>query len=229
MSTVTFEPISHTYQDENGNFLTSVSKVIETFKNKFDSDYWSKKKAKKRGVDQSVILTEWKAKSDNSIVKGNGIHEAMEQYFINGTESELIISYLPIVKVWKEQNYEFMPEKLLYSTKYMVAGTADMIIKTGGNSYSIIDWKTNAKIKMNNGFQKMLGCCHQLDDCNFNQYSLQQNLYGILLQEMYPEATIQKMSIIHLNDKLNIIPIDINPKLAIKVLENYVQISRTKK
>lgn len=218
---IIFEPISHTYQDENGNFLTSVSKVIETFKNKFDSDKWSKIKAKQRGVDQSVILAEWKEKADKSIVKGNGIHEAMEQYFLDGTESELISNYLPIIKHWKERSYEFMPEKLLYSTKYMVAGTADMIVKTGDNTYSILDWKTNAEIKLNNSYQRMLGVCNKQDDCNFSHYSLQQNLYGVLLQEMYPDAIVEKMSIIHLNEKVNIIPIEVNPELAIKVLESY--------
>ena len=55
--------------------LTSVTTFIGAFKEKFDEEYWSKRKAKERGITQKEILAEWKNKALTSTEKGTAFHE----------------------------------------------------------------------------------------------------------------------------------------------------------
>jgi len=213
---IVFEPLTHTYKDETG-FYTPVSSVISHYKAKFDSDKWSLIKARERGISQEEILEEWALNSKKSTDKGTTMHKAVEDFFRHRLESEYVAEYLPIFLKWRTSGMVFIPEQLLFSKKYRVAGTPDMVIfdpKT--DTYSILDWKTNKEIKMSNRYQKMTGVCSHLDDCNYNHYFLQLNLYASLL-----DKPINKLSIIHLADKLTIIPVKIDLEFALKVLEDF--------
>ena len=74
----------------------SVSQLIETFFPKFDSEYWSRMKAKERldflgkkyGKEQldelqKKILDEWEMKRDEAAKKGTLLHEVIEKYYNN--------------------------------------------------------------------------------------------------------------------------------------------------
>ena len=67
----------------DGEEMNSVTRVIGMFKQKFDSDYWSEKKAKERGISKDEILAEWKYKADYSCEKGTLFHEYAENYLNN--------------------------------------------------------------------------------------------------------------------------------------------------
>jgi ATP-dependent exoDNAse (exonuclease V) beta subunit len=217
---ITFHEHNHTYTNEQGIFYTPVSTVIKHFKAVFDEDCWSKRKALERGITQEEILAEWSAKRIASTTKGTAIHNALEKYFLDGTESELIKNYLPTLSLWKKADVVFEPEKLIWNEEYKVAGTADMVIKKGKNSFSIFDYKTNQKIDLTNKFQKMAGCCSHLDDCNLNHYSLQLNIYAYLLSKMLG-IKIDKLTIIHLTETVNLIPVKVDLEWAEAVLEEY--------
>jgi hypothetical protein len=58
-----FDEPSHVYR-YNGVKFDSVTTYLKNFKTPFDKEYWSKRKASDHGVDQSVILNEWKNKGD---------------------------------------------------------------------------------------------------------------------------------------------------------------------
>lgn len=49
----------------------------------------------------------------------------------------------------------------------------------------VVDWKTNEKIEESNKFNKMLGPCYMLDDCNLNHYSMQVGIYRMALAQTY--------------------------------------------
>ena len=214
---IDFEPLTHTYTDIEGNNYISVSKVVSKYKAKFDSDKWSKVKALQRGITQEEILEEWRLKALASTDKGTEIHKAVEEYFVNDKESDIIKSYLPTFRLWKKTAVFFHPEKILYSKEYKVAGTCDMVVYSEKeDEYSILDWKTNKEIKKSNKYQKMTGICSHLDDCNYNHYMLQLNLYARLL-----DKPIKKLNIIHLTDKLTIIPVKIDLEFADRILQDF--------
>ena len=47
----------------DGEEMISATTFIGKFKEKFEEDYWSKRKAKERGITQKEILAEWKHKA----------------------------------------------------------------------------------------------------------------------------------------------------------------------
>ena len=72
----------HTYYI-GGTRMVSATQIIGKFKQEFDSEFWSKKKAKERKITQEEILKEWKDKSDYACEKGTLFHEYAENYLNN--------------------------------------------------------------------------------------------------------------------------------------------------
>jgi ATP-dependent exoDNAse (exonuclease V) beta subunit len=218
---ITFNSENHSYTDKDGNNYFSVSSVINNYKNKFDSDFWAEKKALERGITKEEVLQEWSDKALEATTKGTNIHQLLEDYFLLDKEHQEILKYIPVISKWKATGNSFLPEQLLYSTKYKVAGTADMLVVTKEKT-SILDWKTNKEIKLSNKYQKMLGICSHLDDCSFNHYVLQLNLYAFLLKEMY-ETICYKATIVHLTNKLNLLPVKLDLDFAEQLLIDFNQ------
>lgn len=73
-----FDEPSHKYSDDDKTNYTSCTTFIHKFEKPFDKDYWSKFKAKERGVSQQVILDEWAGINKQSLDRGNKIHNAFE-------------------------------------------------------------------------------------------------------------------------------------------------------
>ena len=67
----------------NGKKMSSVTQLIGRFKQSFDTDYWSEKKAKERGILKEDILKEWKYKADFATQKGSAFHAYAENYLFN--------------------------------------------------------------------------------------------------------------------------------------------------
>ena len=77
-------------------------------------------------------------------------------------------------------------ELSVFHTGLCCAGQLDLLAKyAGSDSYVILDWKRSKEIKHSNCFQKMLPPLTHLDQCNFNTYSLQLNLYKYILESEY--------------------------------------------
>ena len=75
-----FDPIKHKYTYQGETFI-SVTQYISKFHKPFDTEYWSKKKAVDGGVDQEVILAEWKQKNDRANFIGTSTHNWIENYY----------------------------------------------------------------------------------------------------------------------------------------------------
>lgn len=218
---------SHTYHNSERPDIkyTSVSQLIGKYKNFFDAKAIAKFSAQKQttlrgySVTAQMLLKEWNDKKNLACDKGTHIHLQLENYFVENTIHLDIEKYIPELSKWKQEDVIFHPEMIIHSDEYKLAGCADMIIQRG-DTYSIIDWKTNEKISKEgyNG-QKMLGILSHLDDCNFIHYSLQMNMYAYLLKK-----PISKMTIIHLLDDgtINCIPcLDLKIEV-IDILKNII-------
>lgn len=75
-----FDPIKHKYHYQGQHFI-SVTQFISRFHKEFDTEYWSKKKAEDRGVDQTEVLNEWKKLNDRANEIGTATHNWIENYF----------------------------------------------------------------------------------------------------------------------------------------------------
>lgn len=69
-------------------------------------------------------------------------------------------------------------------TTYVINGRFDAIF-TKLNKLILIDWKNSEDIKTSNSYQKLLGPCDKMDDCDMNLFTIQLYLYKYMLKNIY--------------------------------------------
>ncbi len=160
---------------------------------------------------KQIILKQWDDKRDNAANYGTEIHFIAED-IQNGKEIDL--KYHNLERLFKAEYghyHKLLPEYLVHSMEYGVGGLIDNPMVRQRSSKSIIDiddFKTNiakgivfdstklqanGKLKHYNRF--MLGPLSHLEDCNYNHYAMQQSIYGFLLEKMFPEHKIGKITL----------------------------------
>ena len=193
----------------NGKKMSSVTQLIGKFKQSFDTDYWSEKKAKERGILKEDILKEWKYKADFATQKGSAFHAFAENYLFNKVfpfPEEEMTSVLGsvenmlecrealnhIIKLFKKF-YEDSFEKLVPVRAELVVGDEElglcgMVDQLFWNEKSgmleIWDWKTNKEIKERNKWQQFKDPISHLDVCELNTYSLQLSTYKYIIENV---------------------------------------------
>lgn len=119
-----FDEKTHTYTDENGNLIPSVSEIIRNWLgNKFV------------GIDAEVLK---KAQE-----KGNKVHSEIEKYLLQNVEPKKpTYEFETFKQIFKREFVATQSEQVLYgATEYgAYAGTFDLLDTINGN---IIDIKTN--------------------------------------------------------------------------------------
>jgi ATP-dependent exoDNAse (exonuclease V) beta subunit len=88
----------------------------------------------------------------------------------------------------KDPNVEFYAEKRIYSDKYSLAGSIDLLVYSPlNNAWAIIDWKTNdgLTVKSFNGKVGIRKATRLTPSSKLAQYFLQLNIYRIILEEEY--------------------------------------------
>lgn len=184
---INFDPVKHEYTNALTNEkYTSVSKVLEKFKSEFDKQTISRFVAEKRGVSQQEILDEWAKTNKDSQIYGTATHAALENYAKTGIIEEqhktLISEFQKMGDYTKKSGA--LQEQILHSHQYKVAGTADIIYPTG-KYFDVFDIKTNKAFNFYSKYGKQLKYpVEHLNDCEYNNYSLQLSLYAYLYQIM---------------------------------------------
>lgn len=212
---VVFDNGSHTYFKKDKK-LTSVTTFIDKFKNKFDSDYHSKRIALKENKTQEEVLSEWKEKAFRSTEIGTAIHKIFEDY-TNGNYSiineNLSFDYLPlkedyIIEFESKKNGAisfindlFLKNRLtpVYSELIVyndyLAGQIDSICKDNKGNFYIIDFKTNKSIDTFSYHKKMKEPFYNVNDSNYYHYCLQLSIYKRLC-----DFDIKAMFLIHITE-----------------------------
>jgi len=230
---VHFDEASHTYTFK-GKVLTSVTQFLSRYKQKFDEEKWSKYVSRRDKIPVALVKEQWDTKRDNACDLGTNVHMYAE-YVINTLMDKPFDKPKAInnkaVRMMKQldklfyQQAEVKPlqsELLVFNEQYRIAGTIDFIYKdTKGNIY-LADWKTNDKIKQENKYQKMKAPFSELDDCNYNHYALQLNLYKILYEQQTGNK-VRGLFVIHIKqDAYDVYPIRLHQDI-IQQLKNEVE------
>tara|TARA_Y100000034_G_scaffold136409_1_gene212713 strand:+ start:19373 stop:20113 length:741 start_codon:yes stop_codon:yes gene_type:complete len=208
-----FDEENHKYYVGNEEYI-SVTTLIHSYFNKFDMQEVSKRYAEKNGLDQDEVIEMWKKNGERASEFGNKIHFWGEE-LLKGKEVRIpeedpiddydrkAPKYLKIMKKYIEQRfkekYELIDvEKRVFSEEYKVAGTIDILAKDKKTGEIVImDWKTNKSLKFENRFQRGKGPLYKMDDCNYNHYRLQLNIYKEILKNYYQGENFQ-MKIVHI-------------------------------
>lgn len=201
---VKFIDSSHTYWDENGKELISVSKFYKKFEPFVDWDTIAEKYAKKLNKKDGTSLSGedvrkmWKEKAEKSTMVGTLLHSIKEQELIDSQDimfydtkcslqtcdfSDGVKFSIPINDLRDNTVY---PELMIYDFENGICGQSDLVVITNG-MINIRDFKTDKEISFK-GFstewtsaRKLKEPISHLDDCNGNQYSLKMSMYMYML------------------------------------------------
>jgi len=161
-------------------------------------------------MTEQEILKKW---SDESILAknmGTILHKQIEDYYNNAStlaetkEDDKEETKVDDKATSKELNMflQYDKEEILnryspYRTEWSIwmdrdkndrclAGQVDMIYQNNETKkYMLVDWKRSKEIKYQNNYEKGLGVCSHLDNCNYVKYSLQLNCYKHILEKYY--------------------------------------------
>ncbi|MBO3272982.1 hypothetical protein [Hymenobacter defluvii] len=187
-----FDPEAHQYFI-NGQPATAVSTLVDRFFPEFDKHYWAPRTASKRGMTTEEILLEWEAKGKTSAALGTQLHEHIEEFYNNGATHFKTTEFRQFLDFHADHGHltPHRTEWRVFNEELMIAGTVDFVAQHADGSVSIYDWKRSEKVIypdssiQRNVYQTNEGPLNDLDDCRFNRYSIQQNLYKWLLESEY--------------------------------------------
>jgi ATP-dependent exoDNAse (exonuclease V) beta subunit len=208
-----FNENSHTYTYGNEK-LTSVTTFIKNFSEPFDTEYWSKRKAKDRLAEKrkisrehisdndpelettiKEILSEWDYKRDIACDMGTDVHKYIEEKFTIGstitrdnfTDLETLRRIDKFESLYESKLHNLIPvaqELRIFSRKLKLAGTIDALFIRNGK-LMILDWKTNKKMSTDSDkcWNKLRPPFQDEWENELNKYSIQLNLYKLILSE----------------------------------------------
>ena len=205
-SRVFFDSMNHEYFVDGKKIKYSVTGLIESFFPKFDSDYWSSKKAIERIqieggklTNENIsnvkkdILMEWEGNRKDAADKGTLLHEKIENFYNNIEDSidapEFIYFKNFIKKYPKLKPYK--TEWRIFDSNLSLAGSIDMVYEKDNGDLFLFDWKRSTKIvngaghliesDYDYGFDEL----SHIADNSYNRYSLQLNLYKYVIENNY--------------------------------------------
>lgn len=201
--------------------LLSVTTFVHAFFEHFDADTvlakmrrsagWANSKYFGRTNDE--IKAEWDRVRDEAADAGTKLHLAIEQYYnaqiarnaqIDGA-NEIEYKQDPDVIKTVEYGYfeqfvrdhphlkPFKTEWRIFDEDLKIAGSVDMVFYDPDDQTKIYiyDWKRSKEIKRSNRYQKGTYPLGHMDDCNYNHYTLQLNVYRYILEKNYGVETTQ--------------------------------------
>lgn len=187
-----FDPVGHTYIDENGEQYLSGSTYAGLFGYPFQADYQAERRAEILGVTKQTMLDYWASKGEIATSFGTALHNAMEHY---GKYRELHLidkkplgihpTLMPIVEAFYRHRHH---EKALYEAFVadelaLRCGTVDRIVLTGDKRCIIEDFKTNGDLGKSFGPKNLKAPADFLPNTPYGKYVLQLNFYQSVLEE----------------------------------------------
>jgi len=186
-----FDANLHKYTYNEKHFI-SVTQFISRFHKKFDSDFWSKKKAEESGLQPEEILNQWQIINDRSNYIGTSTHNWIENYFNKiyqplPNDIDVINRINKFNNIYATHLFKLTPikfEQKIFSIKWSIAGMIDSLFSYN-DKIIILDWKTNKSFTTNNPYgEKLLYPFQDYDKCHLSEYSIQLSLYKLILKEI---------------------------------------------
>jgi len=182
---INFDEELHRYTNKDGVEYISATTLIGKYKPIFDVEKMSALVAKKEGLSQDFVKSVWEAAKNKACDRGTAIHKIMENWLLDKTQepNEYVHS---IQQIWDPIKSKIIPEKLLWSDEFCIAGTTD-VLEDHSKYFNLYDYKTNKKYRFNtnsNYNEYMLKPLDHLPVCEFTTYSLQLSLYAYMYSKL---------------------------------------------
>lgn len=247
---ITFYDDTHSYKiDGEPSTKLSVTGLVNTVKEPFDEEKWSKIKADEFGCTPEEVKLVWKKNNQMATYQGSTLHNYIDNYYQNKvkpynrvlaesilgqTLHEMMYKNLKVLVKQFNNFYSDTSEYILpIKNEFVVGdlgdtricGMLDMLAyNTLTESFEIYDFKTNKRFSEKSEFnQKLLPPVNHLDECEFNIYSLQLSLYKMFIQK-YTDIKIDKLKIVWFsinNDTYRTIELKYLPEECLSLIKKY--------
>jgi len=167
---------------------------------------YSRPKPVSECVTEEQVKNEWLYKNHHATYEGSVLHDYIENYLSNrifpypkespeGLKFEEIKETFEIMRKQFIDFYEkavrpghlipIRSELVVGDSDYGITGMVDQLFwSTKHNEFQIWDWKTNTVLNMDNKYgNKMSHILSDLDDCEYNTYSLQLGVYKHIIEK----------------------------------------------
>ena len=192
--TISFREADHSYVDSTGRTYISATTLIGQAFRPFDSVGVASLVAEKRGGTPEEWIATWAERGDIASERGTRAHYNAEQQILGAYDRILqpddTLERDNFIAVWDEVNTlkahhkELNPEMIVFSPRFGVAGSIDLLCRKDYESYTMVDWKLVKKLKKQ-GYWGATGChpaTIEVQDANFLHYALQLSLYEMILK-----------------------------------------------
>lgn len=195
-SDIEFNAQNHTYRHRpSGLWLKSVTSKISQVKPPFDAPAVAAKVVARKGGTVEALLTEWDATRAAGQERGKRVHAHIETV-LRGIESQADDPFLalnsgqPEITAFDDLWRRLRPTVEVRKVEWIVgdvalglAGTVDTVLwSPDTETFHIWDWKTGKKFETANSWERMLKPFAGFDSCELVHYSLQTNLYRLLIE-----------------------------------------------
>lgn len=214
---IKYYPEKHSYINDKGESLVSVTTLINHFKQPFDSrdialKVSQKKTSKFYNMSVDEIENIWREEGERGIKLGNYYHQQREKEIVMFNKISMHGKELPVVLPILEDGVKLAPCQVLQDGIYVehlvhleTTGLVGIIDRGDvvDTDVHITDYKTNKDIAMESyknwqGIsKKMLHPLSHLDDCKFNHIQLQLSLYMYMIIKHNPQLYPKSLKIQH--------------------------------
>jgi hypothetical protein len=218
---ISFDEATHSYTiDGSRDGWISCTQFIHGFFEAFDPDAVIAKMMASRkwpeskyfGMTAEQIKAQWSASGTEASEAGTRMHLDIE-YYNNadpignlagdnwtpnpGPEWDYFMEYDRKHRL-KRGFTPYRTEWLVFKEDIKLAGSIDMVYKKADGTYAIYDWKRAKDMRFENPYQSGKAPLDHLPDTNYWHYSLQLNIYRVILEELYG-CTISEMALVVLH------------------------------
>lgn len=194
---------------------TSVTTLIHNCFPEFNADECITKMMRSRnwhnskyyGMTSEEIKHLWKTDGNKAASTGTYMHFNIELTLNGIIVQDNSIQYSYFTAFWKDFSEKY-PQFRPYRTEQTVfyenfgknnlnlCGSIDFLLSDDDGNIIIMDWKHSKEIKMKNPYEKGLYPFEYMDNCNYNHYTLQLNIYRHILETKYNKNVIFMMLVI---------------------------------
>jgi len=198
---IRFREEGHIYWiDDDNTDLISATTFIHKFFNEFDTEkiinniinskkYKTDKTYKYYNISKEDILKQWDDNRNQASEAGTLMHADIEYYYncleVNNESDE----FKQFLEFYKDHSHlkMFRTEWMIFSDLLKITGSIDAVFINEDGTLSLGDWKRSKEISFDSFDGQTYGKFpfENLPDCNFYHYSLQLNLYRIILEKFY--------------------------------------------
>lgn len=220
---VNFKEDTHQYF-KNGKELTAVSRVIDFYKNSFDSEgHILRACAKRDNLTVSQVRENWEKTKIEGLTRGKNFHRQVEHYIKTG--QILDEDYKDVVEQFAQIKFsgKLFSEIGLHSDKYSMSGTTDGIHLISDNIVDCFDFKSNKKFLIKSKYgDRLMYPMEKYWNSEMDVYTIQLNLYSYMLGEHGYKTN--NMTIYYINPTTRLLETYLVPHIQgdiIKLLNHY--------